>query len=107
MSEPDLLSIGSGGKVSGAVAAQASPDASAQTVGDPLIWTVLGEAGGDPEGQRAGASTIVNRARKLGAPPVDVVNDETQGYEAWTPKKRAELQKQYPVGSDAYNQAQA
>lgn len=94
---PDLLSIGSGGKLS----------SSAPQDGDPAIWTVLGEAGADPEGQKAVASVIANRTAKSGESAADLVGDPKEGFEAWTPDKRAALQKQYPVDSDAYKAAQA
>src|SRR4051812_43295448 len=73
--------------------------------GNPAIWAVLGEAGGHKEGQRAVASVIANRAKRLGAAPDEVVGDPGQGFEAWTPEKRAKLQKQFPPGSPEYEAA--
>lgn len=75
--------------------------------GDPAVWTVLGEAGGHTEGQRAVASTIANRAKLRGSSAADIVSDPGQGYEAWAPAKRADLQKKYPPGSPEYEAARA
>ncbi len=74
--------------------------------GDPAIWTVLGEAGANVEGQRGVASTIAHRQQAFGlTSPDEVVSDPSNGYEAWQ-SKQAQLQKQYPVGSPAYTAAQ-
>lgn len=75
--------------------------------GDPAIWTVLGETGGDPQGQKAVASVIANRAKHTSSAAADVVEDPAQGFEAWAPAKRAALQKQYPPGSPEYQAAKA
>lgn len=74
--------------------------------GDPAVWTLLGEAGNNPQGQLAVASTIANRANVLKTDYSHVVTDPNQGYESWqNSDTRAKVQKSYPVGSDAYNQA--
>ena len=74
--------------------------------GDPAVWTLLGEAGKDPQGQLAVASTIANRANTAKTDYGQIVTDPSQGYEAWQDSKaRAQTQQSYPVGSDAYNQA--
>ncbi len=84
-----------------------APDTPQAQQGDPAVWTVLGEAGGHQEGQKAVASTIINRANRRGSTPQDIVSDSNEGYEAWTPAARAKLQKQYPVGSPEYEAAKA
>lgn len=83
--------------------APAGPD------GDPAVWTVLGEAGGDPKGQLGVASTIYNRQKAGGyASPGDVVTDPHNGYESWqTAKTRAQIQAEYPPGSPGYQAAQS
>lgn len=74
--------------------------------GDPAVWTLLGEAGSNLQGQLAVASTIANRAKLLKADYGQVVTDPSQGYEAWQDQKaRSATQQSYPVGSDQYNQA--
>jgi hypothetical protein len=101
MSEgPDLLSIGSGGKLSRA------PAAAPVTTGDPAVWTILGEAGDDPEGQRAVASVIANRADRRMADPSQLVTDPAEGFEAWQ-AHQDDLRKRYPPGSEAYEAAKA
>lgn len=73
---------------------------------DPVILTILGEAGGNAEGQRAVASTIMNRARRTGETPAEVVASRAHGYEAWQGDRDATIRR-YPVGSKAYAEALA
>jgi hypothetical protein len=81
-----------------------TPGGSAE--GDPAVWTVLGEAGTDPEGMKAVASTIANRAKAQGVGAFDVVTDPNNGYEAWqNAQDRARIMRDYPVGSQAYEAA--
>lgn len=81
-------------------------DATDMQQGDPAVWTLLGEAGKDPQGQLAVASTIANRANLQKADYSNIVTDPNQGYEAWQDSKaRAKTQQSYPVGSDEYNKA--
>ena len=88
--------------------AASSPTAPPANGGDPAVWTLLGEAGADPQGQLAVGSTIVNRAARYGLTPQGIVVDPTQGYEAWNDAKaRARTQALYPVGSPQYEAAQA
>lgn len=76
--------------------------------GDPAVWTVLGEAGTDPQGQLAVGSTLYNRRQASGAKTFgEVATDPANGYEAWQDANaRANTQKLYPVGSPAYQSAQ-
>lgn len=78
------------------------------TQGDPAVWTVLGEAGTNPQGQLAVGSTLYNRRQASGAKTFgEVATDPANGYEAWQDANaRAQTQKLYPVGSPAYNAAQ-
>lgn len=81
-----------------------TPGGSAE--GDPAIWTVLGEAGTDPEGMKAVASTIANRAKAQGVGSYEVVTDPSNGYEAWQDADaRARTMKAFPVGSEGYEAA--
>lgn len=79
-----------------------------QPLGDPAVWTVLGEAGANPAGQIAVASTVANRQTVSGAPSAQaVVTDPTNGYEAWqNAGARARVQQEFPAGSPAYVAAQ-
>jgi hypothetical protein len=84
----------------------AAPSAAA---GDPAVYTLLGEAGTDPKGQLAVASTIFNRMNRSGAKaPSAIVTDPANGYEAWqNPGARARVQSQFPPGSPEYQAAAA
>ncbi len=74
--------------------------------GSPAVWTLLGEAGTDPEGQFRVASTIHNRATEAKSDYDKIVTDPKQGYEAWQDTDaRAKAQKSYPVGSPEYKAA--
>lgn len=82
-------------------------DNSLSTGGNPAVWTLLGEAGTDPQGQYRVASTIHNRAEESNSDYDKVVLDPKQGYEAWqNPEDRAKTQKAYPVDSPQYKAAE-
>lgn len=105
MAEPDLWNLDGPPPPPPPPQAASAPDA---TGGDPAVWTLLGEAGADPRGQIAAASTIVNRSQRYGKTPEEIVADPGQGYEAWNdPSARAATIQRYPVGSPAYNAAAA
>lgn len=78
------------------------------SVGSPAVYTLLGEAGTNPQGQMAVASTIINRMTKASAANPDaIVTDPSNGYEAWqNEKNRARTRAQFPPGSPAYVAAQ-
>lgn len=85
------------------------PDADNGSVtgGNPAVWTLLGEAGTDPQGQYRVASTIHNRAEESNSDYDKVVLDPKQGYEAWqNSEDRAKTQKAYPVDSPQYKAAE-
>jgi len=69
---------------------------------DAIVRTVYGEARNEaPEGQSAVASVILNRAKKTGRTPRDIVFEPNQ-FEPWNnPKTRAELESLTP-GSPKY-----
>lgn len=92
-----------------AAPAPTAPSPSPPAQGDPAVWTVLGEAGQNPQGQLAVASTIHNRMKASGdATYGAVVTDPANGYEAWQdPSARTKTEQLYPVGSPAYNAAEA
>lgn len=68
---------------------------------DAIVRTVWGEARNEPaEGQSAVASVILNRAKKTGRSPVDVVFEPKQ-FEPWNnPKTRRDLESLRPDSPD-------
>lgn len=75
----------------------ATPGGQVDPQTDAMVRTVWGEARGeDPTGQAAVASVILNRSRKSGKSPMDVVMEKGQ-FEPWgNPQTRAELQNLSP-----------
>src|SRR5579864_2588641 len=68
---------------------------------DQIVRTVMGEAGGEsPEGQKAVAAVIANRAKNTGMSTQDVIFARNQ-FEPWNTARRAELEG-YDPKSAAY-----
>lgn len=74
---------------------------------DPAVYTLLAEAGTDPKGQLAVASTIYNRGQSNKVSPADVVNDPSNGYEGWRdPHARNAVIQRYSPASPEYQAAE-
>ncbi len=100
MSEPDLLSLGSGGKLTG------TPAKPKRDPVDMVIRTVYGEADNDPASRQAVAGVVLNRSKSREKGFDEVVLEPSQ-FEAWSnPKARARMEALSP-DSPEYQQIAA